>query len=213
MVATRFRSLGAAAAISFGLHFLLDFVNHFEAFYPLSLVFKQPTYEAARLLVSLPLAAMAALASAWLLRKHRPVRRFAFFALALCPLPFEMEVRWGLVWLVLLSALGWAVSEGEGRRWVVCALAACLPDALRHWLPPIQRLHNLFHYQDVTLGDWASLLGRGTWRQPPWVQAADPYYWAGWGVELLLEGALLAGAFYLLVSGRFVRHPPPEKSR
>ncbi len=197
--ASRMPGWAVALGVSFASHFALDFVYHFEAFYPLS-VPGGWRYDAAMLAALGALAAVAGPAAMWLLRRDREARRFAVYALLLCLLPFEPAPRWRLAWVALAAAAWWALHpDARVRRWTACGFAAYLPDALRHWSPAVQRIHDWFHYRGaLSLGDWVSLLGQGRWQLHGNAQIYDPYYQAGFALEILLEGAILLGALYVL---------------
>lgn len=209
VVATRFRKLGTAMVLCFGLHFVLDAVYHFEAFYPLSVLGKW-SYERTMLLLFSALAALGAPIAVWVLRKDRELWLFFCYGLCLCVLPFERAPAWKLAWALLFTAGWWLVSPSrESRRWVLCGFVAYLPDLLKEWISVVERAHDAMHYwPGLDLGDWLSLLGRGWWRLHVNQRIFDPYYQTGYALEILTEGAILFGSFYLLKRWRSVNNLP-----
>jgi hypothetical protein len=203
VVAGRIRSLGWALAACFGLHFALDFIYHFEQFFPLS-VPGGWSYEKAMQALFAGLAAVTAPATLWALRRRPQAQFLAGYALLMCALPFETATRWRLIWAVLLTAAWWLLSpSADSRRWVLCGFASYLPDALRHWWPPLKKLHDAFHYTgSISMGDWVSLWARGRWNVGPNDRIYDPYYQIGYVIEILMEGAIFFGALYLLARDR-----------
>lgn len=199
LVARRVRNLGVALALSFGLHYVLDGIYHFESFYELS-VPGLWTYERTRATLFAALAPLAAPFMIWLWMKSRPVWWFACYAFLLSLAGFEPTPGWRLLWALLLSA-GWmlATPTAAARRWVLGGFAAYLPDCLKGVIPGLGWLHDALHYRSgLDLGDWLSLLVRGRWRVPLNSRAYDPYYLAGYAVEILIEAAILCGCLYWL---------------
>ena len=198
-LARRIPSLPAALAVSFALHFLLDFVFHFEGFFPLSVPGRW-TSEGAMGALFAALAAVAVPVTLWITRGNRAAQAFAGYALLMCLGPFEPATRWRLLWAILISAAAWTFSPADqGRRWVLCGLAGYLPDGLRHWIAPLDRLHGMAHYDgSMPLGAWLSLVVRGYWRVKPNDVIYDPYYQAGYAMEILLEAAALLAALWWL---------------
>lgn len=197
VVASRFRSLGIALAASFALHFVLDAIYHFEAFYQLSVPGKW-SYEYTMLALFGALAVLGAPAMMWMWRRSRLVFSFGCYAFLMCALPFEPHRVWRLVWAALLSGIWLVLSPtAQVRRWVICAFAAYLPDCLRTLSPLLGRLHQASHYRaEVELGDWVSLLGAGRWKIDVNARIFDPWYQIGYGLEILLEAAILFGSLY-----------------
>lgn len=200
VVATRFRNLALAVVLAFGLHFALDAVYHFEAFYELS-VAGGWSYERAMVALFGGLSLLVAPVLVWLWRRNRQVWWLACYALLLCLVAFEPLPLWRLAWAALLSLLWWLLSPSMlARRWVLCSFAAYLPDCLKRISPALAWLHDAIHYNsDLELGDWVSLLARGRWKIDPNVRIFDPYYQIGYALEILLEAAILFGCLYWLV--------------
>ncbi len=119
-VGTQFRQVAAALAVSFGLHFVLDFFFHFEGFFPLS-VPGGWTYERAMLWLFVGLGALVVPALLWALWKKRMVGLFGGYALLMCLLPFENVARWRLLWSALLSASGGGSARPPKRDAGSCA--------------------------------------------------------------------------------------------
>ncbi|HYM10123.1 MAG TPA: hypothetical protein VEU62_05310 [Bryobacterales bacterium] len=200
LVATRFRNLALAVVLAFGLHFVLDAVYHFEAFYELS-VAGAWSYERAMVALFGGLGLLAAPVFVWLWRKNRQVWWFACYAFLLCLVAFEPLPAWRLGWATLLSLLWWLLSPNAlGRRWVLCSFVAYLPDCLKKIIPAMGWLHDATHYNsELELGDWVSLLARGRWKINPNARIFDLYYQIGYSLEILLEAAILFGCLYWLV--------------
>ncbi len=199
VASSRCRNLGLALAVSFASHFLLDAVYHFEAFYALSVLGRWPL-EQTMLGLFAGLAVLAVPVVLWLLRRHRPVGIFACYGLAMSLLAFAPG-RWTrLGWGVLITVLWYAsVRVPPIRRWVLCGFFAYLPDIAKPWIPPLDWLHDWFHYEpELDLGDWVSLLVSGRWRIYINYRIFDPYYRIGYVLEVLLEGAILFGCLYWL---------------
>lgn len=197
---SRFRNLGAALAAAFALHFALDAIYHFEAFYELS-VPGGWTYEYAMLALFGSLAALGVPVMIWLWRRDRQVWSFACYAILMCAVAFEPHWRWKLALSALLTTFWLAICRSaEIRRWVLCGFVSYLPDALKQPLPRFGELHDAVHYRaDRELGDWVSLLGQGRWKIDLNARIFDPYYRTGYAIEILIEAAILFGCLYWLV--------------
>ena len=210
VVACRVRRLPAALAAAFALHFVCDFFYHFEAFYPLSVLGR---WDMDRTMFGLfaALAVLAAPGVVWIGRRDRGTGFFALYGLLLSLIRFEQSLSRRVLYALLLSGLWLAVTRSaELRRWILCAVAAFLPDLIRHWIPPMRYLHELIHYDShLDLGDWVSLMGRGRWRVHVNQRIFDPWYLAGYALEILFEGALLFGCLYWLTRQRSMTNLPP----
>ncbi|MBI3667532.1 MAG: hypothetical protein HY236_15120 [Acidobacteria bacterium] len=198
-IASRTRNLSLALALSFGSHFVLDSIYHFEAFYPLSVPEKW-SYAGTMLTLLAALTALGIPVAAWSLRKDREAWLFAGYAFLMCALPFEWRPAWRLTWAILLAGTWWAISPSAAvRRWVLCGFVSYLPDVLKGLLTPVESLHEAMHYRSsLDLGDWISLLARGRWKLHVNYRIYDPWYQLGYALEILVEGAILFGSFYLL---------------
>ncbi len=199
VVASRIRNLALALAAAFALHFVADAIFHFEAAYPVSVPGKW-SIEHTMLVMFGGLAALAAPLMICIWRRSRTVGLFGSYALLLGSVALDPSERWRLIWATLLTAI-WLVAtpDTRSRRWIVCGFVAYLPDALKRISPAVAWLHELTHYQsDLDLGDWLSLLARGTWRVHVNARAFDPYYQLGYALELLIEAALLFGPLFWL---------------
>ncbi|MBI3693827.1 MAG: hypothetical protein HY238_03165 [Acidobacteria bacterium] len=200
VIAGRFRSLAVALALSFGTHFVLDAIYHFEAVYPVS-VPAHWSYE--RTMVSLYAGMLLAGAPVlvWIRRKSRQVCLFACYAFFMSALAFEPLPLWRLLWAALLTLIWCLVTPtAAARRWAVCTFAAYLPDCLKRLSPAFARFHDAAHYSPgLDLGDWVSLLGRGRWKLNVNTLGSDPYYLTGYAVEVVLEMAILCGCLWWLV--------------
>ena len=199
VVATRVRNLGIALAASFALHFVVDAIYHFEAFYPASVPGKW-SYEQTMFLLFAGLAVLGIPLMLWIWRKSRQTWLFGCYAFLMCALVFDPAVEWRLVWAVILSAL-WCLlmPAASGRRWVLCGFISYLPDYLKKIMPPVARFHTLTHYEpELDLGDWMSLLARGRWRLHVNDRIFDPFYQIGYCLEILIEAAILFGCLYWL---------------
>jgi hypothetical protein len=198
--ASRCRNVAAATAIAFAVHFFLDAIYHFEAFYELS-VPAGWTYQRTMLVLFGGLAALGLPFLVWLWWKNRAVWGFACYAFLMCGLAFEPHPVLRLAWGVIL-ALIWCVLSpaADVRRWVIFGFIGYLPDCLKGSVPLLCRLHDAMHYQSgVDLGDWISLLVRGRWRLNLNSRIYDAYYETGYALEILLEAAILLGSLYWLL--------------
>jgi hypothetical protein len=200
VAATRVRNFGLALAASFALHFVLDAIYHFEAFYELSVPGRW-TYQQTMAVLFAALTVPGLAAMVWIWRRNRQVWLFSCYALVMCGVAFEQRWEWKLAWATLLTAI-WLplVSTPLARRWVLCGFVGYLPDCLKFPFPALHSLHVAAHYRAAhNLGDWLSLLGRGRWEIPFNSRALDPYYQIGYGLTMLLEAAILCGCLYWLV--------------
>ncbi len=211
LVSTRCRNLGVALGASFGLHFLADALYHFEAFYPLS-VAARSTSDESMWLIFLVLAMPAVVLTVWLARRDLQVGSFAAFGLALSMVPFDPSPARRIVWALVTGGFWWVLSRNSAlRRWVLCGFFGYLPDLVRRLVPPLNRFHEWTHYETrLDLGDWISLIGRGRWQIAINDRIWDPYYQAGYALQLALEAVILFGSLGLLLSSdRSAPHPPP----
>ncbi|HZS51417.1 MAG TPA: hypothetical protein VFA54_11180 [Bryobacterales bacterium] len=213
--AARFRNAGAALAAAFLLHFFLDAVYHFEAFYELS-VPAQWSYSYTMFMLFGGLLLLGAPVFVHLARHDPAVSSFGCYALLMCALAFEPKWDWKLFWGAMLSAFWLLITRApEPRKWILCGFVSYLPDCLKKPIPLLARLHDAAHYRsDLDLGDWVSLLGRGRWRIPVNDRIFDPYYQAGYVLEILLEAVILFGCLYWLSRGRAAAtdHPAGRQS-
>ena len=186
-------------AAAFGLHFVCDFFYHFEAFYPLSVLGR---WDLERTMFGLfvVLAVLGAPIVFWIVRRDRQTGLFALYSFLLSLLPFDPNLDRRVLWAVLLSALWLALPRlPEMRRWIPCALAAYLPDLIRHWIPALREFHEWVHYDsELDVGDWVSLLVTGRWQLHVNLRIFDPFYRIGYALEILFEAALLFGCLYWL---------------
>jgi len=215
---TRFRNLGVALAAAFALHFALDAIYHFEAFYELSVPGRW-TYAQTMLVLSVGVGLLAAPVLIWLWRRDRRVWFFACYALIACSLAFEPRWYARLALGGLISVFWMAISNSETRRWILCGFASYLPDCLKQPLPALGELHDAVHYRaNLELGDWVSLLGQGRWKIHVNQRVFDPYYRTGYTLEIMLEAAILFGCLYWLTTRNRARVAvaavgPPQAAR
>ena len=142
VIGGRFRSLALALALSFGMHFVLDAIYHFEAVYPVSVPGRW-SYERTMMTLYAAFLLAGAPVLVWIWRRNRRVWLFACYALFLCILAFEPLPLWRLLWAALLALIWCLVMPTDtGRRWGVCAFAAYLPDCLKRLSPAFARLHD-----------------------------------------------------------------------
>lgn len=210
VVACRVRRLPVALAAAFGLHFVCDFFYHFEAFYPLS-VLGRWDLERTMLGLFVVLAVLGAPIVVWIARRDRQAALFALYSFLLSVLPFDPNLDRRVLGAVVLSVLWLALTRlPEMRRWTLCALAAYLPDLIRHWSNALRQFHEWVHYDsELDLGDWVSLLVRGRWRIGINDRIFDRSYQAGYALEILFEAALLFGCLYWLTRRRSVTDLSP----
>lgn len=199
VVACRVRRLPVALAAAFGLHFVCDFFYHFEAFYPLS-VLGRWGLERTMFGLFVMLAVLGAPIVLWTARRDRQTGLFALYSFLLSLIPFDPNLDRRVVWAVALSVLWLTLTRhAEMRRWIPCAVAAYLPDLIRHWIPALRWFHEWVHYDSqLDAGDWVSLLGSGRWRIGVNDRIFDPFYQAGYALEILFEAAVLFGCLYWL---------------
>ncbi len=195
----RVPGLWRALLLALFLHFAADFLYHFEAFYPLSVLGKwdEDLTMAGLFCILLVLGAPVVV---WLARRDPRVGWFAAYGVLLSLAPFDPDKTRRILWAAAISGLWLALFRtAEMRRWVLGGLVAYLPDLLRSFLRPLDWVHGRAHYNPaLDLGDWVSLLFRGRWQVPVNDRIFDPYYLAGYGLEMLLEAAILFGGLYLL---------------
>lgn len=195
---------------AFVLHFVGDFFYHFEAFYPLSVLGR---WDLDRTMFGLfvALAVLAVPVALWIVRRDRVTALFVLYGFLLSLVPFDPSLNRRVVSAVALSVLWLALfRNAETRRWVLCAVAAYLPDLLRHWSPALRWFHELIHYNSqLDLGDWVSLAVRGRWRVYINDRIFDPCYQIGYALEILLEAAILVGCLWWLTRRRSVTNLPP----
>ncbi len=196
---TRIRNFGLALAVSFATHFLLDAIYHFKAFYELEVPGRW-THRQATVTLFLALAIPGLAAMVWIWRRNRQVVIFAGYGCAMVLVDRVQRWQWELIWALLLTAIWYLLAPNPlTRRWVICGFAAYLPDLLKSFIPAIAFVHKAAHHRTVIgMGDWVSRLGRGNWQIPP-LRALDPYYQIGYGLEILMEAAILYGCLYWLV--------------
>jgi len=209
-VACRVRRLPVALAAAFGLHFVCDFFYHFEAFYPLSVL---GPWDLERTMFGLfvVLAVLGAPLVVWIARRDRQTGLFAAYSFLLSLIPFDPNLDRRVLWAVALSVLWLALTRHpEMRRWIPCAVAAYLPDLIRHWIPVLRQPHEWMHYDSqLDAGDWVSLLVTGRWRIGINDRIFDRSYQAGYALEILFEAALLFGCLYWLTRCRSVTDLSP----
>lgn len=210
VVACRVRRLPAALAVAFGAHFACDFLYHFEAFYPLS-VLGRWTETGAMFLLFAVLAALGAPLVVWIARRDRPTVWLALYGFLLSLNPFDPSRDRRILSAAVVSLGAYAVARSpELRRWILCTVATYLPDLLRHRLAPLNWVHERIHYQlGLDFGDWVSLLVRGRWRIHGNERIFDPCYQIGYALSILFEGAILFGCLYWLARRRSVANLSP----
>ena len=204
---SRFPRFGWAVALplAFASHFLLDAIPHFEDVGSL----------------------------------NSPGRVPIFLGLGLIGVGFALFLRrWNreaaLIWLILslwigagsysypllrilTAALGLAYIVWKSRQWssvgyLVGGMLATVSDLIPINDGRMKQLHDGIHYQ---IG-WAERLYflfssspvPLRWRD----RLLDPYFLAGYGMELLVEGVIFLGALYLLSRERFVWQTAEEDS-
>ena len=191
--------MAAALALSFGLHYILDGIYHFEAFYELSVPggWTYPRTMAVLFAVASALAVPAAVLLGW---KHPRLRWFGCYAFLLTLVAFDYKGWWRIAWAALLTLAALLMARDfQLKRWILCGFAAYLPDCFKRLWRPLASLHDAFHYKaGIDLGDWVSLIVRGYWKVPLNLRAWDRCYQVGWGLSILIEAAILFGCLYWL---------------
>ena len=200
VIASRFRNLAVALVLSFGIHFVLDAVYHFEAVYPVSVPGRW-SYGRTMMILFAGFIAAGTPVLVWIWRKNPQVWLFGCYAFLMCSVVFERLPLWRLLWATLLTVIWCLVTPAPAaRRCVVCAFVAYLPDSLKKLYPAFERFHDAAHYSSaLDLGDWVSMLARGRWKLKPDTLAFDPYYLIGYTVEVVLEMTILFGCLWWLV--------------
>jgi hypothetical protein len=199
LIAERTRPLGVALGLAAASHLALDFIFHFEAFYPLSRVLGVSHHEAWAL-TALAAAGVFAPLAAWIGRSDPPKLWFALYAAAMCGM-LAMGDWAGRLGYTLAATLAFALLTRDPRslRWALGAFCANLLDCVKLPLPALENVHEAAHYDGLRdLGYWLQ-----RWFSPgPGIaipfRFEDPWYILGYVLELAIEGGLALAAFYLL---------------
>jgi hypothetical protein len=203
-----------AVPIAFLSHFFCDAFYHFEAFYPLSR--KLGTSHQAAALITFVALGLALAPFLWRYgRNDRNVQLFYVFVAGACLLRLVGHWTGRTSGGLLLAAVFLLLSRSVRLSgWVLCGFAAVLPDLMRQGIAPLNRFHIFMHYEGVhDLGD---LLYRHFRQQPSLFvgdRFDDPYYVAGYALELLIELAILVGSLHLMVRASKAFAPESESSQ
>ena len=192
MVGWQVRRLPVALAAAFASHFACDFIYHFEAFYPLSVLGRWTETRAMFVLFAV-LAALGAPLVVWIARRDRQAGWLALYGFVLSWMLFDPSRDRRILWAAVVSLAAYGLARfPDLRRWILCAVAAYLPDLFRHRIAPLQWVHERIHYQlGLDFGDWVSLVVRGRWRIDGNERIYDPCYQVGYALSILFEGAIL----------------------
>ena len=187
-----------AIPLAFLSHFLCDAIYHFEAFYPLSRSLGTTHYQAA--LITVAVVGLAISPALWILvRRNRVLLGFCVYvAAATAAFAFD---DWRQRAAAGLLAAGLALLLGGARTgpWVAGAFAAQLPDLVRQGVEPLNRLHKFMHYTGtVDLGERLYRLFEGKSNLHFDVRFEDPYYLAGYLIEVFVEVGIGLGSVYCL---------------
>jgi len=183
-----------AFPLAFVSHYALDAVPHFEQTNVL-LRYRDTPW----IFLGLGLVGLAFAGLIW-----RWNRDAGCVWLLLC-LWIGLGVHGTLLWRVLAAALilGFAAASRR-RRAYVGYLAAGMLSLNADFFPgswhTLRALHDAIHYHT----DWGTLLYIRLVGPPlpAWnLRGSNPYFLAGWALELFVEGLVFLGAMYLLVRG------------
>lgn len=118
---------------------------------------------------------------------------------------------------ILTAALGLAYIAWKSRQWnsagyLAGGMLATVADLIPITAGRMEQLHDAIHYQ-IGWGERLYFLFSSSpipfrWRD----RLQDPYFLAGYGMELLLEGVIFLGALYLLSRERFAWKTAAEDS-
>jgi hypothetical protein len=181
--------------LAFLSHYALDAIPHYEEFGPL-FKYRETVW------VLFGLSGIG-LAFGWLIWRWN--REAAGVWLLLC-LWIGFGSSGPLPWRVL-TALGILVGAAATRRlrtrlgYLLAGMLALSADFFPASWRTMHALHDTIHYHT----DWGTLLYRryvgvpvpSSWR----IQSANPYFLAGWGLEVLVEGCVFFAAIWILVRG------------
>jgi len=189
--------LWIALPLAFFSHFVCDAIYHFEAFYPLSQ--KLGTTHNQAMLIAFAGVGAALAPFLWaVVRGSRDLMWFTAYLAAITALRLETASGARLAGNLALAGAVLGLSRSEALwRWVICGLAANLPDLLRDWIGPLDRLHVWAHYDGYhDLGDWLYRLFRGGPSLFAGRRFDDPAYVLGYFLEIVIEAAILLGCLY-----------------
>ncbi len=195
---SRFPRYGWALALplAFASHFLLDAIPHFEDVGSL----KSP----GRVPIFLGMGLIGA-GFAWFLRRWN--REAALIWLLLSLWIGVGSYSYPLL-RVLTAVLGLAYFAWKSKQWAAVGylaggMLATVADLIPVTAGRMEQLHDAIHYQ-IGWGERLYFLFSSSpmplrWRD----RLQDPYFRAGYGLELLVEGVIFFGALYLFSRERF----------
>jgi len=198
--ATRRSWLGLwlAVPLAFLSHFLCDAIYHFEAFYPLSRTLGTTHYRTA--VLTFVVIGLAVTPTLWFFaRRNRALAEFyVYVAAATAAFAFD-DWRQRAAAGLLLAGLALLIGGARTGPWVAGAFAAQLPDLIRQGVEPLSRLHVFMHYTGtVDLGEWLYRLFERESDLNFDVWFENPYYLAGYLIEVLVEVGIGLGSVYYL---------------
>ncbi len=183
-----------ALLLSFLSHYVLDAIPHYEEFGPL-LRYRETVW----VFVAFGLIGLG---FAWLLARWS--REAAWICVALAPwiaLGGNGPALWRLG-AALLPLVIATISPGKKHLgYVVAAMASLSPDFFPASWHALREIHQAVHYQV----DWGTRLYASFVGQPVprswYLQITNPYFLAGWTLELIIEGAFFFGSIWILIRG------------
>lgn len=195
-----------AFPLAFVSHYLLDAVPHFEDLGPLLRFRYSPG-------VFLGLALIGSGLAVYLYRRNRQA---GLLWLALCAWVGLSGISEPLIRLAaalaLLGYLAYRTRQADAVGYLVAGMLAFAADLVpRTWSGAIA-FHNRMHYQV----DWGTYFHR-TFPSSPvpanWLSRwQDPYFLAGYSLEILAEALIFLAGFYVFMSLRWEPSPRPERS-
>ena len=197
-IAGSIRRVWLAIPLAFLSHFLCDAIFHFEAFYPLSRTLGTTHYRAA--VFTFLVVGLAVTPVLWIfLRRNRVLMGFCIYvAGATAAFMFEDWPQRAAAAL-LLTGLALLIGGARTGPWVAGAFAAQLPDLIRQGVEPLNRLHVFMHYTGTAdLGERLYQLFERKSNLNFDVRFENPYYLAGYLIEVLVEMGIGLGSVYYL---------------
>lgn len=192
------RRIWLAVPLAFLSHFLCDAIFHFEAFYPLSRTLGTTHYRAT--IVTFLVIGCAVAPALWFFARRNTVLVGFYLYVGAATALFALDDwRQRAAAGLLLAGLALLIGEARTGPWVAGAFAAQLPDLIRQGMEPLSRLHVFMHYTGtVDLGERLYRLFERKSDLNFDVRFENPYYLAGYLVEVLVEVGIGLGSVYYL---------------